>query len=194
MINTLVATAAAGFSWVVMEWVTRRRPSMLGFASGVVAGLVAITPAAGFAGPVGAIVLGLVVSPVCVIFCSVIKNALKYDDSLDAFGIHAVGGIIGAIGTGILVSPDLGGAGLIDWSKCALGTGGALGACDVLPYDMTGQVMSQLKGVGITIVWSTLASLVVWIIVKVLTGGRVKEEVEEEGLDINAHGEAAYHP
>jgi ammonium transporter, Amt family len=176
-----------------MEWITRRRPSMLGFASGVVAGLVAITPAAGFSGPVGAIVLGLIVSPVCVIFCSTIKNALKYDDSLDAFGIHAVGGMIGAIGTGILVSPDLGGAGLIDWSKCALGTGGALGACDVLPYDMTGQVIAQLKGVGITVAWSTVASLVVWTIVKVLTGGRVKEEVEEEGLDINAHGEAAYH-
>ena len=168
--------------------------SMLGMASGIVAGLVAITPAAGFAGPVGAIILGLIVSPVCLIFCSIIKNALKYDDSLDAFGIHGVGGIIGAIGTGILVSPDLGGAGLIDWSKCAHGTAGALGACDALPYVMTDQVIAQLKGVAITVVWSGIASTIVWFVVKILTGGRVKTDVEEEGIDINEHGEAAYHP
>eukprot|EP01035_Chromulina_nebulosa_P003846 gene3846-biopygen3161 len=97
MVNTFIATAAAGFSWVLVEWVTRKKASMLGMASGIVAGLVAITPAAGFAGPLGALVLGLVVSPICVFFCSAVKNALKYDDSLDAFGIHAVGGIIGDI-------------------------------------------------------------------------------------------------
>jgi Amt family ammonium transporter len=194
MINTLVATAAAGLSWTVAEWAMRGRPSMLGMASGIVAGLVAITPAAGFAGPVGAIILGLIVSPVCLIFCSVIKNALKYDDSLDAFGIHGIGGIIGAIATGILVDPSLGGAGLIDWSKCAHGTAGALGACDALPYVMTDQVIAQLKGVAITVVWSGIASTIVWFVVKILTGGRVKADVEEEGIDINEHGEAAYHP
>jgi Amt family ammonium transporter len=194
MINTLVATAAAGLSWTIAEWVLRGRPSMLGMASGIVAGLVAVTPAAGFAGPVGAIILGLIVSPVCLVFCSVIKNALKYDDSLDAFGIHGIGGIVGAIATGILVSPDLGGAGLIDWAKCAHGTGGALGACDALPYVMTDQVIAQLKGVAVTVVWSGVASTIVWVVIKVLTGGRVKQDVEEEGIDINEHGEAAYHP
>ena len=115
MVNTLLATAAAGFSWVMVEWVTAPPSSRCSAcASGIVAGLVAVTPAAGFAGPMGAIVLGLVVSPVCVLFCSLIKNMLKYDDSLDAFGIHGIGGIIGAIGTGILVNPALGGAGIVD--------------------------------------------------------------------------------
>ena len=120
MVNTLVATAAAGISWVATEWVTRKRASALGLASGLVAGLVAITPAAGFAGPVGAVILGLVVSPVCVFFCSKIKNALKYDDSLDAFGIHAIGGILGAIATGLLVNPAWGGAGVVDYTTCGL--------------------------------------------------------------------------
>jgi Amt family ammonium transporter len=190
MVNTLLATAAAGFSWVVVEWVLRRRPSMLGLASGIVAGLVAVTPAAGFAGPMGAIVLGLVVSPVCVLFCSLIKSALKYDDSLDAFGIHAVGGIIGAIGTGILVAPDLGGAGIIDWATCSAETA----TCGVLEYNMAAQVTAQAMGVALTVVWSAVASTIVWFVVKILTGGRVSQEIEEEGLDINEHGEAAYHP
>ena len=190
MVNTLLATAAAGLSWVVVEWVLRRRPSMLGLASGIVAGLVAVTPAAGFAGPMGAIILGLIVSPVCVIFCSVIKNALKYDDSLDAFGIHAIGGIIGAIGTGILVNPDLGGAGIIDWAACSAESA----TCGVLPYNMGAQVTAQAMAVGLAVVWSAVASTIVWFLVKILTGGRVKEEVEEEGIDINEHGEAAYHP
>lgn len=190
MVNTLLATAAAGFSWVVVEWVLRRRPSMLGLASGIVAGLVAVTPAAGFAGPMGAIVLGLIVSPICVLFCSLIKNALKYDDSLDAFGIHGIGGIIGAIGTGILVDPALGGAGIIDWATCSAETA----TCGVLEYNMTAQVTAQAMAVGLAVVWSAIASTIVWFIVKLLTGGRVKQEVEEEGIDINEHGEAAYHP
>ncbi|MEQ1610255.1 MAG: ammonium transporter [Hyphomonadaceae bacterium] len=190
MVNTLLATAAAGLSWVIVEWALRRRPSMLGAASGIVAGLVAVTPAAGFAGPMGAIVLGLIVSPICVIFCSVIKNALKYDDSLDAFGIHCIGGIIGAIGTGILVDPALGGAGIIDWSTCSAETA----TCGLLEYNMTAQVTAQAMGVGLTIVWSAIASTIVWFIVKLVTGGRVSQDVEEEGIDINEHGEAAYHP
>ena len=189
MMNTLLATAAAGLSWVLTEWVTRRKPSMLGLASGIVAGLVAITPAAGFAGPMGAIVLGLIVSPVCLLFCAAIKNALKYDDSLDAFGIHAIGGIIGAIGTGIVVDPALGGAGIVDFSTCDAATA----TCGALEYNMASQVSFQAMGVGLTVVWSAVASFIVWYAVKLLTGGRVKQEVEEEGLDINEHGEVAYH-
>ncbi|MDZ4762368.1 MAG: ammonia channel protein, partial [Alphaproteobacteria bacterium] len=164
-------------------------PSMLGLASGIVAGLVAITPAAGFAGPMGAIVLGLIVSPVCLLFCAAIKNALKYDDSLDAFGIHAIGGIIGAIGTGIVVDPALGGAGIVDFSTCDAATA----TCGALEYNMASQVSFQAMGVGLTVVWSAVASFIVWYAVKLLTGGRVKQEVEEEGLDINEHGEVAYH-
>jgi ammonium transporter, Amt family len=181
MANTLVATAAAGLSWVVTEWVTRKRASMLGLASGLVAGLVAVTPAAGFAGPVGSIVLGLIVSPVCVVFCSAVKSALKYDDSLDAFGIHAVGGVIGAIGTGILVNPALGGAGVVDFTT---GTTG---------YDAGFQIMAQIKAVLIAVTWSAVASAIVFFLIKFTLGLRVSKDTEEEGLDIVEHGERAYH-
>ncbi|WP_369059188.1 ammonium transporter [Caulobacter sp. 73W] len=191
MINTFVATAAAGLSWIITEWVTRGKPSALGLASGVVAGLVAITPAAGFAGPMGAVVLGLVVSPICVIFCSVVKNALKYDDSLDAFGIHGVGGIVGAIATGILVNPALGGAGIVDYTTCA--ADGDISTCDAATYDMVTQVIAQLKGVCVTIVWSAIASAIVFFLIKFTIGLRAAPEVEEEGLDIAEHGERAYH-
>jgi Amt family ammonium transporter len=181
MVNTFVATAAAGLSWVAVEWITRGRPSMLGLASGVVAGLVAITPAAGFAGPLGSIVLGLIVSPICVLFCSKIKNALKYDDSLDAFGIHAVGGIVGAIATGVLVNPALGGAGVVDFTTGETG------------YDAGVQIMAQIKGVAITVVWSAVMSAIVFSLIKFTVGLRVSKETEEEGLDIVEHGERAYH-
>jgi len=182
LINTLVATAAAGVSWLVTEQVTRGKASALGLASGLVAGLVAITPAAGFAGPLGAIVLGLVVSPVCVIFCSAIKNALKYDDSLDAFGIHAIGGIVGALGTGILVNPALGGAGLVDFT-----TGTAA------EYSLAVQMWSQTKAIGLAVLWSAVASTIVFLVIKLIFGLRVSQEVEEDGLDITEHGERAYH-
>jgi Amt family ammonium transporter len=191
LINTLVATAAAGFSWVVTEWVTRKKASMLGLASGLVAGLVAVTPAAGFAGPMGAIVLGLVVSPVCVFFCSTIKNALKYDDSLDAFGIHAIGGIVGAIATGILVNPALGGAGVVDYTTCALD--GDISTCDTAAYVFSTQVMAQIKAVLTTIVWSGVASAITFFAIKFTLGMRVSPETEEEGIDIVEHGERAYH-
>jgi Amt family ammonium transporter len=187
MVNTFVATAAAGFSWIVVEWVTRKRPSMLGFASGVVAGLVAVTPAAGFAGPMGAVILGLVVSPLCLVFCSAVKAAFKYDDSLDAFGIHGVGGIVGALATGILVSPALGGAGWVDFSTCTAE------ACQSGAYDMGAQFMSQLKGVLVTVVWSTVASTIVFGLIKFTIGLRASTDAEEEGLDIAEHGERAYH-
>jgi Amt family ammonium transporter len=191
MINTLLATAAAGLSWAVTEWVTRKKASMLGLASGLVAGLVAVTPAAGFAGPMGSIILGLIVSPICVIFCSAVKNALKYDDSLDAFGIHAVGGIVGAIATGFLVNPDWGGAGVVDYTTCA--ADGDISTCDSAPYVMATQVMAQIKAVLVAIVWSAVASAIVFFIIKFTVGLRVSPETEEEGLDIVEHGERAYH-
>ena len=192
MINTFVATAAAGLSWIVVEWVTRKKPSALGLASGVVAGLVAITPAAGFAGPMGAVILGLIVSPICIIFCSVVKNALKYDDSLDAFGIHGIGGIVGALATGLLVNPDWGGAGIVDYTTCA--KDGDISTCDALAtYEPLAQLIAQAKGVGVTILWSAIASTIVFMVIKLVIGLRATADAEEEGLDISEHGERAYH-
>ena len=191
MVNTLVATAAAGISWVATEWVTRKRASALGLASGLVAGLVAITPAAGFAGPVGAVILGLVVSPVCVFFCSKIKNALKYDDSLDAFGIHAIGGIVGAIATGLLVNPAWGGAGVVDYTTCGLD--GDVSTCDTAAYVLSTQVMAQVKAVLVSVGWSAAASSIVFFVIKYTVGLRSSLESEEEGLDISEFGERAYH-
>jgi Amt family ammonium transporter len=192
VVNTLLATAAAGLSWVVVEWVTRKKASMLGLASGLVAGLVAVTPAAGFAGPIGAIILGLIVSPICVVFCSTIKNALKYDDSLDAFGIHAVGGIVGAIATGLLVNPAWGGAGVVDYTTCA--ADGDISTCDTAAYVLGTQVMAQIKAVLVAIAWSAVASSIVFFIIKFSVGLRPSLDTEEEGLDIVEHGERAYHP
>ncbi|MCY1647329.1 ammonium transporter [Caulobacter sp. SL161] len=191
MVNTFIATAGAGLSWILVEWVTRKKPSALGLASGIVAGLVAVTPAAGFAGPMGALILGLVVSPICIIFCSVVKNALKYDDSLDAFGIHGIGGIVGAIGTGLVVNPAWGGAGVVDYTSC--GKDGDLSTCDTAVYDMGVQLMAQLKAVGVTILWSAVATAIVFIIIKLVIGLRAAPEAEEDGLDISEHGERAYH-
>ncbi len=182
MLNTFLATAAAGIVWPLVEWILKGKPSLLGAASGVVAGLVAITPAAGFAGPMGAIVLGIVVSPICLFFVSVVKNALKYDDSLDVFGVHCIGGIVGAIATGIVVDPALGGAGIVDYTA---------GGAAVYP-GMATQVMAQLKGVLTTIVWSGVGSTIVFLVIKVIFGLRVTEEKEREGLDITEHGERAY--
>ncbi|RAK68504.1 ammonia channel protein [Phenylobacterium kunshanense] len=191
VVNTLIATAAAGFSWTMTEWVTRKKASMLGLASGLIAGLVAVTPAAGFAGPVGAMILGLIVSPICVIFCSTIKNALKYDDSLDAFGIHAVGGIVGALATGLLVNPEWGGAGVVDYTTCA--ADGDISTCDTAAYVMGVQLMAQIKAVLVAISWSAVASAIVFYIIKFTVGLRVSPETEEEGIDIVEHGERAYH-
>jgi len=173
LLNTIVATAAGGLSWMFAEWMLRGKPSMLGIVSGVIAGLVAVTPAAGLVGPMGAIALGLIVGPVCFWAVSGLKRSLGYDDSLDVFGIHAVGGIVGAIGTGIFVSPALGGVGLDD-------------------YSMAGQVMTQATGVLITIVWSGVVSFVLFKLVDMVMGLRVSEESEREGLDTATHGERAY--
>jgi len=140
---------------------------------------------------VGAVILGLVVSPVCVFFCSKIKNALKYDDSLDAFGIHAIGGIVGAIATGLLVNPAWGGAGVVDYASCGLD--GDISTCDTAAYVLQTQVMAQLKAVGVAVAWSAVASAIVFLLIKFTIGVKVSAETEEEGLDISEHGERAYH-
>ena len=186
-INTFVATAAAAVSWSLVEQIHHGKPSMLGAASGAVAGLVAITPASGYAGPMGSIVLGLLVSPLCYFFVSFVKNKFKYDDTLDVFGVHCVGGIFGAIATGVLVAPSLGGQGIIDYSKFP-----AVAPDPKAAFDMVGQVIHQLSAVGITLVWSGLGSLILYFIVDKIFGLRPTEEAEREGLDITEHGERAY--
>jgi Amt family ammonium transporter len=137
------------------------------------------------------VILGLVVSPICIFFCSVVKNALKYDDSLDAFGIHGIGGIVGAIGTGLLVNPAWGGAGIVDYTTC--GKDGDFSTCDALAYNVGTQVVAQLKAVGVTIIWSAIASAIVFFVIKLVIGLKASPEAEEEGLDISEHGERAYH-
>ena len=185
MLNTFVATAAAALSWLFVEWMLKGKPSLLGMLSGAIAGLVAVTPAAGFAGPMGSIVLGLVAGAVCFIMCSTVKNALGYDDSLDVFGVHCIGGILGAIATGILVNPDLGGVGLPDYTSKP-------GELAVGAYETTAALMSQLKAVGFTILWSGIGSAILYKLVDLTIGLRVTQDEEREGLDIADHGERAY--
>jgi Amt family ammonium transporter len=183
-VNTMLATAGAAISWMVFEWLFKGKPSLLGLCSGAVAGLVAVTPASGFAGPMGALVLGLIVSPVCLFFVSTVKNALGYDDALDVFGVHCIGGIIGALGTGILVNPDLGGVGITDYTNI---TGNNAGT-----YDLVAQMISQCKAVGATLVWSGVGSAILYKIVDIIIGLRPTVDEEREGLDISSHGERAY--
>jgi Amt family ammonium transporter len=185
MINTFVATAAAGLSWLFVEWGAKGKPSLLGLLSGAIAGLVAVTPASGFAGPMGSIVLGLIAGAVCFVFCSSVKNALGYDDSLDVFGIHCVAGILGAIGTGILVSPALGGAGIPDYTT----NPGSLTTAD---YVFGTAVWAQVKAVLFTIAWSGIGSAILFKLVDLIVGLRVTHEEEREGLDLADHGERAY--
>ena len=185
MMNTLLCTAAAGLAWILIEWIAKGKPSILGLVSGVVAGLVAVTPACGFAGVMGSIVLGIVVSVICYTFCTGIKSALGYDDSLDVFGIHGVGGIIGALATGILVNPDFGGTGIPDYLSVP-------GTLQVGAYDMITQLTAQAKGVGMTVLWTGLGSAILFKLVDILVGLRPIEDKEREGLDITDHGERAY--
>lgn len=184
MINTFVATAAAAVTWIVLESLLRGKASMLGAVSGAVTGLVAVTPAAGFAGPMGAIVLGIVATFVCYFFVSVVKNTFDYDDSLDVFGVHCIGGIIGALGTGILVNPALGGAGIVDYSTADFAAGYAGTAT---------QLLAQAKGVLVTLLWSGIGSAILYKIVDLIIGLRPTADAEREGLDLTSHGEAAYH-
>ena len=173
MINTFVATASGALFWMLSERVMGHKPSALGLASGVIAGLVAVTPAAGNSGPFGAIVLGAVASVACFFVVSKLKPAMGFDDSLDAFGIHGVGGIVGAVGTGIVYSSALGGPSGEDF---------AMGA----------QVWIQIKSVLVTIVWASVGTAIAVYVAKALTGLRVSEQVEVEGLDLGEHGERAY--
>lgn len=182
-VNTFVATAAAGAAWAIIEQITHKKPSLLGGVSGVVAGLVAITPAAGFAHPGTAIILGAVASVVCYFFVTTVKNKMNYDDSLDVFGIHAVGGIVGAIGTGIVADPALGGQGWIDYTAPVAKAG---------EYDLVGQVITQCWAVGTTILWTGVVSAALFLILKVTIGLRPDAEAETNGLDISEHGERAY--
>ena len=174
-INTMVATAAAVLSWLAVEAITKGKPSMVGGASGAVAGLVAITPACGTVGPMGAIAIGALASVACVWGVTGLKKILKADDALDVFGVHGVGGILGAILTGVFSAPILGGTGF--------GAG---------ITTMAHQVGVQALGVGITLAWSGSVSLIAYFIVKRVFGLRVSAEAEREGLDISSHGESAY--
>jgi ammonium transporter, Amt family len=185
-INTFVATAAAAISWALVEQFHHGKPSMLGAATGAVAGLVAITPASGFAAPMTSIVLGFVVSPICYLFVSVVKNKLKYDDTLDVFGVHCIGGIVGALATAIVAAPSLGGQGYFDYT--------VFPAVAVAPeaYSISTQLITQIKAVLLTLVWSGVGSAVLYFIIDKTIGLRPSEDAEREGLDLAEHGERAY--
>jgi len=174
MINTFTATAGALLAWVIIEAAHRGKASMLGAVSGVIAGLVAITPACGTVGPIGAIFLGAIASAACYYFVAVVKIKAGYDDSLDVFGIHGIGGIIGAVGTGIFTAPWLGGTGGDDFSVAS-------------------QVWIQILAVLITIAWCGIVSAILYKVVDAVVGLRPVADDERQGLDLSSHGEAAYH-
>ncbi len=184
-LNTFVATAAAAVSWVLVEQIAKGKPSLLGGVTGAVAGLVAVTPASGYAGPMGSIVLGLAVSPICFFFCTTIKNKLGYDDALDVFGVHCIGGIVGALATGILVDPALGGQGIADYITKP-------GEISFVYPGAATQLLIQAKAVLITLAWSGIGSAVLFFIIDKTIGMRPTVEAEREGLDISEHGERAY--
>lgn len=181
-VNTLLATAAAVLGWSFAEWITKGKPSMLGAASGCVAGLVAITPAAGFVGPMGALIIGVTAGVVCLWGVSGLKKMLGSDDSLDVFGVHGVGGILGAILTGVFADPALGGTGIWDYVANAVAP----------DYSIASQLWIQSQGVIVTLIWSGVVSFIAFKLVDIVIGLRVKEEEEREGLDISSHGETAY--
>ncbi len=182
MINTFVATAAAALAWTLAEQVEKGRPSLLGMVSGAVAGLVAVTPAAGYAGPAGSIVLGIVAGLVCFVFCSTIKNRFGYDDALDVFGVHCIGGIVGALLTGVLAAPSLGGQGIFDYEAGKVEE----------TYNIAKHLLIQGKAVLLTLIWSGIGSAILYKIVDVIVGLRPTIDEEREGLDIADHGERAY--
>ena len=165
MMNTQVATAAAGLAWMFTEWLVAKKPSVLGIISGAVAGLVAVTPASGFVNPTGAFIIGIVAGIVCYFAAVKLKHALGYDDSLDAFGVHGIGGIIGALLTGVFADP----------------------AINALGKDAS--VAKQLYGIGFTILWTAVVSFVILHVVKALVGLRPSKQEEVEGLDVTLHGE-----
>jgi Amt family ammonium transporter len=179
--NTLFGTAVAGVTWTLVEWIVKGKPSLLGICSGIVAGLVAITPAAGYVGVGGAMAVCAAAAVICFFAVTKVKVWLKYDDALDAFGVHCVGGIIGSLGTGIFVNPALGGQGIYDYVANKVGD-----------FDAMGQIVSQLWDIGITLAWSAFVAFVILFILKKTIGIRASEEAEEEGLDLADHGERAY--
>lgn len=180
--NTWIAAACATMSWMFAEWMLKGKPSMLGAASGAVAGLVAITPAAGFVGVAGAMVIGLTGGALCLWGVNGLKRLLGADDSLDVFGVHGVGGIVGAILTGVFAAPSLGGSGVWDYVTNQVAEG----------YDIGAQVIVQLTAVGTTVIWSAVVAIIAFKLVDIVIGLRVAEDVEREGLDIATHGESAY--
>jgi Amt family ammonium transporter len=179
--NTILATAAAALAWSFAEWIHRGTPTMLGAASGAVAGLVAITPACGWVGPMGAIAIGLTAGLVCLWAVASLKQKFGYDDSLDVFGVHCVGGIVGALLTAVFCAPSLGGTGVYDYVANAVGE-----------YSMGTQFKSQLIGVVVSLVWSGVVAAVSFKIVDLVVGLRVAEDEERQGLDTVSHGERAY--
>jgi len=179
--NTMTATAAAALSWLFLEWGIKGKPSMLGAASGAVAGLVAITPACGFVGIGGALVMGLLAGALCLWGVNGLKRLLGADDALDVFGVHGVGGILGALLTGVFANPALGGVGVYDYV-----------ANSVAEYSTSAQVISQLWGIGTTLIWSGIVSVIAYKVVDLVIGLRVTEEEERQGLDTSSHGESAY--
>jgi Amt family ammonium transporter len=182
-INTFVATAAAAVAWALCDQIVHGKPSLLGAVTGAVAGLVAITPASGYAAPMTSIILGFMVSPLCFFFVTTVKSKLGYDDSLDVFGVHAIGGILGAIMTGVFADPALGGQGFFDYTQfpAVVGT-----------YDMGAQVITQIKAVAVTVAWTGIGSAILFFILDKTIGLRPTVEVEYEGLDLAEHGERAY--
>ncbi len=179
--NTVLATAAAALSWMLAEWVLRGSPTILGAASGAVAGLVAITPACGFVGPMGSLIIGLLAGAICLWACASLKHKLGYDDSLDVFGVHCIGGILGALLTGVFVSPTLGGTGVYDY------------VANASSFDSIGaQLLRQAWAVGTTLVWSGVIAFIAYKLVDLTLGLRVAEEDERQGLDTTTHGERAY--
>ena len=180
-VTTLLATCAATVSWTVVEWTLKGKPSMLGAVSGAIAGLVVITPACGFVGPMGAIIMGFIAGALCYWGVNGLKRLLGVDDSLDVFGVHCIGGIAGALLTGVFASPKLGGTGVYDYVANKVGD-----------YDMASQMIAQCWGVGTSLVWSAAVSFVAFKLVDMVIGLRVDQEGEREGLDVSSHGETAY--
>ena len=181
--NTMVATCAAAVSWALIEQIHHGKASLLGAVTGAVAGLVAITPASGFGAPMTSIVLGFLVSPVCYFFVAFVKGKLGYDDSLDVFGVHCIGGIFGAIATAVVADPALGGQGFFDYTVFPAVVG---------KYDMAAQIITQIKAVLLTLVWSGVGSAILYFIIDKTMGLRPSREAEMEGLDLSSHGERAY--
>jgi len=182
MLNTMLGGAGGALGWMVAEWAHNKRPSTFGLISGAIAGLVAITPACGFVGPMGSLIMGGLVGVICYWGVNGLKRALGVDDSLDVFGVHGIGGIVGALLTGVFAAPSLGGTGVWDYVTDS-----------VAEYDMASQLIAQAWGVGTAVVWSAVVSFIALKLVDLTIGLRVTEEEEREGLDISSHGETAYH-